>query len=189
MLSVDNRNVSGVGSSKKEANEEAARKMWFLLEQENSSSTNSNLIPPTILQTYPFTMGVQNPLNNEIVIDINDPKSEADILLYAPLIPPKLNTAQFIPTAQQDVNNLIPMDHLADLQKLLKNNNSDLDIHFTIIPTEGLLTESVYLFVHLFRKGELMPLYTGHGYGATEMDAKNAAIRNVMHLLPESFTS
>ena len=193
MLSVDSKTVSGGGSSKKEANEEAARKMWFILEQENSfPSTNSKIPVPTLIQTEPFTIGIQPSSSNVIMLDVNDPKAEAELLQYYNqnnlLIPSKLDTAQFIPLTHQNISNqLINKDYTGDLEQLL--DDTDLEISYTSIPTEGMITESVYLFINLYRKGHLMPTYTGHGYGATEMDARNAAARNLMQLLPDDFGS
>ena len=185
MLSVDNRNVSGGGGSKKEANEDAAKRMWDIINPENQSPSNtSKMKHPYIIQHTPFTMGIQPQYQNEIMID-GEPNSEIDCQLTAS----KMNTAQFVSSSHShsDVNNHIKTDRVAELRQLLRDNNPELEIAFIEIPTEGLLTDSVYLFVHLFTQGAGTPAYTGHGSGATEEDARNAAVRNLMLLMPDSF--
>lgn len=176
-LTVESKVVIGRGNSKKEANEDAAQQMWKLLEEE--SFKGSKIFSPnyTPIQTKPFIIGEVPP----------DTRPPIDGLERAYPLGPIIDiTKQQTSNQASAYTGPIQTNHIEELENLLEQMNSDMELYFTVVPTDAMTTDLVYLFVNIGCKGQ-MPAFSGHGKGATEQEARNAAAFNLIEMLPDDF--
>ncbi|KAI6648906.1 Interferon-inducible double-stranded RNA-dependent protein kinase activator A-like protein A isoform X2 [Oopsacas minuta] len=172
-LTVEDKQALGRGSNKKEANEEAAKNMWNLIEQENSIPLNGAPLDHYKIINPDPEIGVLEANSNPPI-----PIADGDTL----------SVGKFNPVRDQTSTKSVPIatNYVEVLEKMLKDANSEMKISFVPIPTEGLTTDEIFLFINI-GKLDATPFKTGHGKGVTEVEARNAAAYNVIQLLPDEF--
>ena len=176
-LTVESKVFVGRGNNKKEASEDAAQQMWSLLEEESSRPSKMFTKDYTTIQTEPFIIGSVHP-------DLRPPIEGLERAY--PLGPPIDTTKQTDDDQSSMYTGPILTNYIAELENMLTQMGSKMELYYTLVPTDAMTTDQVYLFSNIGEKGE-MPVFSGHGKGATELEARNVAAFNLIEMLPDDF--